>query len=135
MTMKQKTSIESSTEIPNGAVVISPVEDNNVFANLAASLAEVRKLKGVTGYILRNDTSAIVDIADQEKIIDYAILSSQISDSSLEIAQQFKLTNIESVLVEGKEVKVLCMSVGENKMGIFMERTATHEHVIKRILL
>ena len=135
MTMKQKTSIESSTEIPNGAVVISPVEDNNVFANLAASLAEVRKLKGVTGYILRNDTSAIVDIADQEKIIDYAILSSQISDSSLEIAQQFKLTNIESVLVEGKEVKVLCMSVGKNKMGIFMERTATHEHVIKRILL
>ena len=135
MTMKQKTGIESSTEIPNGAVVISPVEDNNVFANLAASLAEVRKLKGVTGYILRNDTSAIVDIADQEKIIDYAILSSQISDSSLEIAQQFKLTNIESVLVEGKEIKVLCMSVGENKMGIFMERTATHEHVIKRILL
>jgi predicted regulator of Ras-like GTPase activity (Roadblock/LC7/MglB family) len=133
--MKQKTSIDSSTEIPDGAVVISPVEDNNVFANLAASLAEVRKLKGVIGYILRSDTSAIIDIADKEKIIEYAVLSSQISDSSVEIAQQFKLTNIESVLVEGKEVKVLCMSVGENKMGIFMERTATHEWIIKRILL
>jgi predicted regulator of Ras-like GTPase activity (Roadblock/LC7/MglB family) len=133
--MKQKTSIDSSTEIPDGAVVISPVEDNNVFANLAASLAEVRKLKGVIGYILRSDTSAIIDIADQEKIIEYAVLSSQISDSSVEIAQQFKLTIIESVLVEGKEVKVLCMSIGENKMGIFMERTATHEWIIKRILL
>jgi predicted regulator of Ras-like GTPase activity (Roadblock/LC7/MglB family) len=135
VTVKQKTSTESATKIPDEAIVISPIEDNNIFAGLAASLAEVRKLKGVTGYILRSDTAAIIDIADQEKIIDYAILSSQIYESSVEIAQEFKIANIESVLVEGKEVKVLCMTVGENKIGIFLEKTATHESIIKRILL
>ena len=105
------------------------------FRSLAASLAEIRKLKGVTGYILRSTTSAIIDITEQEKIIEYAILLSQITESSNEMAKQFNLADIESVLVEGKFVKVLCMSIGDNKIGIFMERTATHAWIIKRILL
>ena len=51
------------------------------------------------------------------------------------MAKQFNLSNIESVVVEGKNVKVLCMSVGENKIGIFLEKNATHAWIIKRILL
>jgi predicted regulator of Ras-like GTPase activity (Roadblock/LC7/MglB family) len=132
--MKQKTNVEISTEPPDGVAVIS-VEDNSVFSSLAASLAEIRKLKGVMGYILRSNASAIIDLSEQEKIIEYAILSSQISESSDEIAKQFNLADIESVLVEGKCVKVLCMSIGDNRIGIFMERTATHAWIIKRILL
>lgn len=135
MVLKQKTNVEISTETNDSAPVISVGDDNTVFENLAASLAEIRKLKGVTGYILRSNTSAIIDLTEQDKIIEYAILSSQISESSNEIAMQFNLADIESVLVEGKNVKVLCMSVGDNRIGIFMERTATHAWIIKRILL
>ena len=133
--MKQETCIETTTELIDSAVVISAGDDNAAFANLSASLAEIRKLKGVMGYILRSETSAILDLSEQDKIIDYAILSSQISESSLEMAKQFNLANIESVLVEGKTVKVICMSVGENKIGIFMDKTATHDWIINRILL
>ena len=133
--MKQKTSAGFETLLPDSAPVISLGDDNSVFTNLAASLAEIRKLKGVIGYILRSETSAIIDVTEQDKIIDYALLSSQISDSSLEMAKQFNISNIESVLVESKSVKVLCMRVGENKIGIFMEKTATHAWIIKRILL
>jgi hypothetical protein len=43
--------------------------------------------------------------------------------------------DIESVLVEGKFVKVLLMSIGDNRIGIFMDRSATHAGIIKRILL
>ena len=133
--MKQKTYSETSTELPDDAAVISVGDDDSVFANLSASLAEIRKLKGVNGYILRSNTSAIIDLNEQDKIIEYAILSSQISESSDEMAKQFGLANIESVLVEGKSVKVLCMSIGENRISIFMERDATHAWIIKRILL
>jgi predicted regulator of Ras-like GTPase activity (Roadblock/LC7/MglB family) len=129
--MKQK----KYTELIDSAAVISVGDDNAVFVNLSASLAEIRKLKGVIGYILRSETSAIIDVTEQDKIIDYALLSSQISESSFEMAKQFNISNIESVLVEGKSVKVLCMSVGENKIGIFMEKTATHAWIIKRVLL
>jgi predicted regulator of Ras-like GTPase activity (Roadblock/LC7/MglB family) len=133
--MKHKKYTETSTELIDSAAVISVGDDNAVFANLSASLAEIRKLKGVIGYILRSETSAIIDVTEQDKIIDYALLSSQISDSSLEMAKKFSISNIESVLVEGKSVKVLCMRVGENKIGIFMEKTATHAWIIKRVLL
>jgi predicted regulator of Ras-like GTPase activity (Roadblock/LC7/MglB family) len=133
--LKQKTNAEILTEFPQGAAVISVGEDNSVFSSLAASLAEIRKLRGVMGYILRSNTSAIIDLTEQERIIEYAILLSQITESSNEMAKQFNLSDIESVLVEGKFVKVLCMSIGDNRIGIFMERTATHAWIKKRILL
>jgi predicted regulator of Ras-like GTPase activity (Roadblock/LC7/MglB family) len=133
--LKQKTNVEILTEFPEGGPVISVGEDNSVFSSLAASLAEIRKLSGVMGYILRSNTSAIIDLTEQERIIEYAILLSQITESSNEMAKQFKLADIESVLVEGKFVKVLCMSIGDNRIGVFMERTATHAWIIKRILL
>ncbi len=135
MMLKQKTNLEISTEPNYTAPVISVGDDNTIFENLATSLAEIRKLKGVTGYILRSGTLAIIDIAEQEKIIEFAILSSQISESSNEIAKQLNLADIESVLVEGKFVKVLLMSIGDNRIGIFMDRSATHAGIIKRILL
>ena len=133
--LKQKTSTELATELPDSAAVISVGDDNSVFTNLAASLAEIRKLKGVMGYILRSDTSAIIDLTEQERIIEYAVLSSQISESSIEMAKQFNMADLESVLVEGKSVKVLCMSVSENRISVFMEKSATHAWIIKRILL
>jgi predicted regulator of Ras-like GTPase activity (Roadblock/LC7/MglB family) len=136
--LKQKTTIETISESPEpteGAAVISVGAENSEFASLTTSLAEIRKLKGVMGYILRSNSSAIIDLNEQDKIIEYAILSTQISESSLEIAKQFSLSDIESVLVEGKNVKVLCMSVGENRISVFMEKTASHAWIIKRILL
>jgi predicted regulator of Ras-like GTPase activity (Roadblock/LC7/MglB family) len=133
--LRKKTTVKITQELPDGVAVISVGDDTSVFANLAASLAEIRKLKGVMGYILRSNTSAIIDLTEQDKTIEYAILSSQISESSSEMAKQFNLTDIESVLVEGKSVKVLCMCVGENKISVFMEKTATHAWIIKRILL
>src|SRR5208283_3341342 len=94
-------------------VVITSVDgENSVFASLSASLAEIRKLKGVLGYILRSNTSAILDFTGPYKITENAILSSQIHDSCQEIEKQFNLGEMESVLVEGENVKVLCMSIG-----------------------
>jgi len=131
--LKQKIIDQSATELPDSAAVISVVDDNPMFLDLAASLVEIRKLNGVMGYILRSNTSAIIDLADQDKIIEYAILSSQICESSSEMAKQFNLRNIKSVLVEGKTVKLLCMNMSDNRISVFMEKTATFDSLIKRI--
>jgi predicted regulator of Ras-like GTPase activity (Roadblock/LC7/MglB family) len=132
--LKQKATTSIATELPEGAAVISTADDNEMFAGLAASLAEIRKLNGVNGYILRSNKSAIIDLIEQEKTSEYAILSTQINESSQEMAKQFNLSDIEYVLVEGKRSKALCMTLGENKIGIFMEKTATQDLIVKRIL-
>ncbi len=135
--LKQKTNAnEAETALTSQVAITTTVEDeNSAFASLSASLAEIRKLKGVLGYILRSNTSAIIDFTEPDKITENAILSSQIHDSCQEITKQFNLGEMESVLVEGENVKVLCMSIGENNISVFMEKNATHSGIIKRILI
>ena len=122
-------------QLTDAAPVIVVGGDNSVFANLAATLSEIRKLKGVIGYILRSNTAAIIDLTQKESVIEYASLSSQIHDFSRTISKQFNLTDVESTLVEGKSVKVLCMCIGDNRMAVFMDKTGTHTWIVKRILL
>ena len=131
--LKQKANSQSVSEVSESAAVISVGDESPMFIDLAASLVEIRKLDGILGYILRNNTSAIIDLTEQDKIIDYAILSYQISESSSEISKQFNLTDIKSVLVEGKTVKVLCMNISDNQISVFMEKTANFDSLMKRI--
>jgi predicted regulator of Ras-like GTPase activity (Roadblock/LC7/MglB family) len=129
--MKTQTS-EGSAEKPQ----VHTVElDNSVFSNLAATLTEIRKLKGVNGYILRSNTAAIVDLAEKEHTTDYAMLSSEIQESSRDLIKQYSLADVESILLEGKNAKVLCMALGENRISVFMDKSCAHAWIVKRILL
>jgi predicted regulator of Ras-like GTPase activity (Roadblock/LC7/MglB family) len=134
--LKQKISTSEVETAFTDAIAISAVEEeNSVFSNLSESMVETCKVKGVIGYIVRSNTSAIIDLKEQDKIIEYAALTYQIHDSSQEIAKQLNLGETESTLVEGKNIKVLCMSVGENRISVFMEKSTNHTGIIRRILL
>lgn len=109
--------------------------DNPVFANLAVTLTEIRKLKGVNGYILRSNTAAILDITQRELIPEYAMLSAEIFDTTKEVTRQFGLADVEGVLVEGQDTKMLCIELGGNRIAVFMDKTCAHNWIIKRILL
>jgi predicted regulator of Ras-like GTPase activity (Roadblock/LC7/MglB family) len=119
----------------SAAPVVVVGVDNSVFANLAATLAEIRKLKGVLGYILRSNTAAILDLTQKESVTDYAMLSSEIQDCTGAIGKQFKLAEVECTVVEGQTTKVLCMGIGENRLAVFMEKTCAHAWIVKRILI
>lgn len=123
----------SQTEQPAAPVVVG--DDNSVFTNLTATLAEIRKLKGVLGYILRSNSAALLDLTQKESITDYAMLSSEIHDCTAAIANQFKLADVECAVVEGQATKVLCMGIGENRLAVFMEKTCVHAWIVKRILI
>ena len=108
-------------------------EEDETYTDLSNKLAEIRKDKGVTGYIIRNTTSATIDLKEPEKIVEYAIFSSQVLDSTREISDLFELGDVESILVEGKENNALCMTINGNKISIFMEKDADHADILKRI--
>ena len=133
--VKRRKSIHetSTTVIMEDETDISTVEEDQTFTNLRTNLAEINKCEGVLGYILRNASSATIDLKDPAKLVEYAILSSQALDSSQEISELFDIGEIENILIEGKEIKVLCMSIGENKISIFMEKNADHADISKRV--
>jgi len=130
--LKQRLHAEETSENDLAAVTVG--DENSVFSNLSISLAEIRKSKGVIGYILRSNSSALVDLSEPEKISKYALLSWQIEDSGQNLAKQFNLGIPESTLVEGAEVKVLCISIGENRLSVFMEKQEAPAWIIKRII-
>jgi predicted regulator of Ras-like GTPase activity (Roadblock/LC7/MglB family) len=131
--LSPKKAAQSETELANVvAITVADVVDPD-FASLEASLAEIRKMKGVLGYIMRSDTSAVLDLAEQDKISQCAFLSNQLHESCMEIAKQVGVAEIESALVEGRTQKVLFMKIGENKISVFMEKNANHSAVIKRV--
>jgi len=101
--------------------------------NLRAILDEVKAYDGVIGYILRNSASAAIDLKDPAKIIDYAILSSTALDASEELSELFNLGEVSDVIIEGKNAKMLSLSVNENKISVFMEKDADHGKILRKL--
>jgi predicted regulator of Ras-like GTPase activity (Roadblock/LC7/MglB family) len=108
-------------------------EEATSVGNLRASLEEVKTYDGVIGYILRNSTSAAIDLKDPTKIIDYAIISSSALYAGEELSKFFDLGEVKDMLVEGKNVKVLSLTVGENKISVFMEKDADCERILRKL--
>jgi predicted regulator of Ras-like GTPase activity (Roadblock/LC7/MglB family) len=126
--VKKKKTIEVAT-------LTEPVtlEDTTSEDSLRTNLEEVKAYEGVIGYILRNTTSASIDLKDPTKIIDYAILSSEAFATANQLAELFDLGNVKSILVEGNTVKMLSLAFGDNKIGVFMEKNADWSKVLKKL--
>lgn len=117
------------------AAVAEPVavEETMSVGNLRGNLEEIKAYDGVIGYILRDSTSAAIDLKDPTKIIDYAILSSSALDASEELSKIFKLGKVKDIVVEGRGVRVLSLTVGENKISIFVEKGADWEKILRKL--
>lgn len=131
--VKNKQSQETETAIViDEAEITETSEEGQAFKDLSDKLAKLRKNKDVMGYIIRNKTSATIDLKKPEKLAEYAIFSSQALESSQEISDQFGLGDVKNVLIEGKETKTLCMNIEGNKINIFLERNADHTDILKQ---
>ncbi|MCW3993043.1 MAG: hypothetical protein NWE85_00540 [Candidatus Bathyarchaeota archaeon] len=108
------------------------IEESHV-NNLRENLEEIKTYDGVIGYILRNSTSAAIDLKDPTKLIDYAILSSSALDASEVLSEDFNLGDVKSIIVTGKNVKVLSLTVRDNRISIFMDKEANCEKVLRKL--
>ena len=109
------------------------VEETASADGLRANLEEIKTYDGVVGYILRNSASAAIDLKDPAKIIDFAIISSSALDAGEELSGLFNLGAVKDVVVEGKVVKVLSLTVGENRISVFLEKDADCDKILKKL--
>ena len=134
--MARKTSKQETTTavIVNEKEFSVSLEENHMFTNLSSKLAEIGKMKGVIGYIIRNENSATIDLKKPEKLVEYAIFSSQVLDSTRQISNLFELGDVKSIILEGKKDNALCMNIEGNKIGIFLEKDAEKSGILKKVL-
>jgi hypothetical protein len=127
---QEATNVAETEEINEAAVLPVETEDPD-YNNLLCVAQEIRKRPDVFGYILRGDSKATVDLGEPAKMIEYAMLSSQAFECSEALAQTFQLGSTENILVEGKDLKVLCIDHGQNKISIFMQKETDHADLLK----
>ena len=129
--VKQKKNIqETASEFEPIAIERAAHEDD-----LRHILEDIKKSDAIIGYILRNTTSAAIDLKDPTKVIDYAILSSAAFDASEQLSELFDLGKVKNIIVEGKNAKTLHMRIGENNISIFMEKSADTRKILEQMHL
>lgn len=109
------------------------VDSSDFESRLRANLEEIRNYDGVVGYILKNTTSASIDVKDPTKIIDYAMLSSTIFDMTEEFSTLFNLEDVKDIIINGKNLKIVSLSVGKNRISIFLESNSDTDKVLEKI--
>lgn len=98
---------------------------------LHESLKDIKTREGIIGYILRTPESASIDLKDPTKIIDYAVLSSTALKAGEDLSKIFELGEIQNVLLEGKDTKILSLKVEDQRLSVFMEKNVDHEKIYK----
>jgi len=128
---RKKTSLEE--DVAAEALAQPVAIETATTENLKTRLEEIKGYDGVIGYILRNATSAAIDLKDPTKLIEYAILSSSALDAAEELPELFSLGDFENILVEGRDAKILSLKIGENRISIFLEKNADVEKPLKKL--
>lgn len=108
-------------------------EKDNKGIDMKEKIEKIKTREGVRGYILRNMSSASIDLNDPTKVIDYAVLSSSAIEASEELSKNFDLGDTKYVLVEGDNTKVLSFTLDENRVSIFMEKNVDHNGIYKEL--
>jgi predicted regulator of Ras-like GTPase activity (Roadblock/LC7/MglB family) len=122
----------TTTVMVDGSPVTISLDEDPDFTGLRSSLIEINKVEGVKGYILRNTTSAVIDLQNPSKLMDYALISSQATDACQEISNLFKL-EVTKTVIEGADLKILSMIIGKNRLSVFMEKNVDHTDIFRRI--
>ncbi len=128
--------VKKRKTVQTSAAVVEPIatESATIVDDLRARLEEIKNYDGVVGYILRNSNSAAIDLKDPAQIINYAVLSFSAIDAGQEFSKLFSLGNVQSILVEGKSIKMLSMTVHENRVSVFMGKNVDSTKVLEKLL-
>lgn len=125
--MVKKKSIQVT--IPEPAIV----EEVGILTNTHNHLESIKTVKGVIGYILRDETSATINLRDPARVVEYAILSSTALDTAHQLADQLDLGEPKQVLIHGSKSKALCLNIEDEKVSVFTENDADIKAIIKKL--
>jgi hypothetical protein len=122
----------TTTVMVEGTPVTIPLDEDPAFAGLHSNLMQINKIPGIKGYILKNQTTAVIDLQTPNTLTENALLLSETIEACQEFSKLFHLAATKSV-IEGPDTKMICMIVGENKLGIFMEKNVDHTDIFRQI--
>jgi predicted regulator of Ras-like GTPase activity (Roadblock/LC7/MglB family) len=110
-------------------------QSKNDIENVQEKLQSIKGREGIIGYILRGPNSASIDLKDPTKIIDYAVLSATAFEAGQDMSAMFEIGEVESIITEGEDTKILSRVVNDHRLSIFMEKNVDHNKLCKDLNL
>ena len=107
--------------------------ENDDVEKMQEKLQEIKNQEGIIGYILRSKKSASVDLKDSAKMLDYALFSSTVFDVSQNLTEDLQMGEVDNIILESEETKLLSMNINNNHISIFMEKDVNHEKIHKNL--
>lgn len=104
------------------------------YANLHSILKEIREKNEILGFILKGSAYAAIDLDHNEDLAKFAILVSQLANFSKQVLNLHEEAFVRSVVLEGKELKVLCLNIRGNEIGIMMKKSNDDKEILNKIL-
>ena len=110
-------------------------QSKNDIENVQEKLQNIKGREGIIGYILRGPNSASIDLKDPTKIIDYAVLSATAFEAGQDMSAMFEIGEVDSIITEGEDTKILSRVVNDHRLSIFMEKNFDHNRLCKDLSL
>ena len=104
------------------------------YANLHSILKEIREKSEILGFILKGSAYAAIDLDSNEDLGKFAILVSQLANFSKQVLNLHEEDFVRSVVLEGKELNVLCLNIRGNEIGIMMKKSKDDREIFNKIL-
>ena len=114
--------------------MLTESEESQDLEYLQTVLEEILTSDQISGYILRTPTKAFVNLKRPNDLLEYAVLSSQVFETSTQLSEMLRLGDIEKIVVEGKTAKVLCIELGGKTLCVFMEKTIDVDSIFSKII-
>lgn len=108
-------------------------DTENDIEKMQEKLQDIKDQEGIIGYILRGPKSASIDLKDPTKIIDYAVLSSTAFDVSQNMTEALQMGEVDTIVVESEETKLLSININDQRLSIFMEKSVDHNKLYKNL--
>ena len=108
-------------------------DTENDVEKMLEKLQEIKDQEGIIGYILRGSKKASIDLKDPTKIIDYAVLSSAAFDASNNMTEALQMGEVNKIVVESEETKLLSMNINNHRLSIFMEKSVDHNKLYRNL--
>lgn len=124
---------QESAWLQPGEASSSSVQASSEPEDLHGFLEMLKQRPDVIGYVLRDKAATNIELKDPTKLIEYAILSSASIDAGEELSQIFYIGNVKRVVVSGKNVQVISLTMGENKVSVFIEKDADPCEVLEKL--
>ena len=110
-------------------------KSGNNIEKLQEKLREIKDREGIIGYILRGADSASIDLKDPTKIVDYAVMATTAYETGEDIATLFEIGEVDTIILEGEDAKLLSSTVNKHRLSIFMDKSVDHNKLCKELNL